>query len=412
MVTGGGGLRQGDPPRPAWYWNLAMQPPATGVKPPAPRLEFIEGMRAAAALMVLLNHAYGQAWYAARDQFPPAPFSILTFSLATGHLAVSVFISISGYCLMLPVARGDGVLKGGAWEFFRRRVRRILPPYYAALLFSLLLIATIIGKPTGTLWDVAIAIRPSDLASHVLLLQHFFGTGRINYAFWSIALEWQIYFLFPALVLAFRRWGTAATVSLALAAGYAMTLAGIGHERIARANLHYLGLFVLGMLAAWTTFSKDPSAARLRRLVPWRWLALALFVLSVSLLWAWGWRASISRWPALDLIVSAGTCMGLIDAGLDERSPIRRLFSGSLLVWIGRFSYSLYLIHAPLLQVLWIYLVLPLGLGEVGRFGVLLLGGSPLIVLAALAFFKAFEAPFLKPAQPRARLAEGAVRAE
>jgi peptidoglycan/LPS O-acetylase OafA/YrhL len=316
---------------------------------------------------------------------------------------VSVFISISGYCLMLPVARGDGTLRGGAVDFFRRRVRRILPPYYIALALSLGLIGTVIGKPTGTLWDVAIEIRPSDLASHVLLLQHFFGTGRINYAFWSISLEWQIYFLFPALVLGFRKPGPLATVALALAAGYTVTILGHGHPRLERAHLHYLGLFTLGMLAAWVSFWREERLERLREAVPWRALAFALAALSVGLLVGWGWRLSIDRWPLLDLLVGTGTCIGLVDAGLHEESPIRWAFNGRLLTWIGRFSYSLYLIHTPLLQLCWIYLVLPLGLGEVGRFAALLLFGCPLIILASWGFFLGCEAPFIKPAVAKAQ---------
>jgi peptidoglycan/LPS O-acetylase OafA/YrhL len=159
------------------------------------RLDHVDGMRAVAALVVFLNHAYFQTWCYFYDRFPPAPFAFLSHWLAIGHLAVSVFIVISGFCLYLPLTRSEGALRGGAIPFLRRRARRILPPYFAALALSLLLIATIIGDETGSPWDVSARVRGIDVASHVLLLQNVFGTGRINYAFWSIALEWQIYFL-------------------------------------------------------------------------------------------------------------------------------------------------------------------------------------------------------------------------
>ena len=108
-------------------------------------LAYIDGMRAVAALVVVLNHTYAQAWCAFYDQFPPPELAFLTYSLAVGHLAVSVFIVISGFCLFLPVTRNGGLLKGGTALFFQRRARRILPPYYAAVAISLLLIATVIG---------------------------------------------------------------------------------------------------------------------------------------------------------------------------------------------------------------------------------------------------------------------------
>ncbi|WP_410959855.1 acyltransferase family protein, partial [Salmonella sp. SAL4356] len=75
-----------------------------------------------------------------------------SYSLVTGHLAVSIFIVISGFCLALPVVAAGDRMRDGSLNFFKRRARRILPPYYGALAFSLLLIATVLGKKTGSLW--------------------------------------------------------------------------------------------------------------------------------------------------------------------------------------------------------------------------------------------------------------------
>jgi peptidoglycan/LPS O-acetylase OafA/YrhL len=362
------------------------------------RLDFIEGMRAAAALVVVVNHAYGQVWAPFYGQFPRAPFGFLTYSLAIGHLAVSVFISISGFCLMLPVVRNAGQLSTTPAQFFQRRARRILPPYYAALCLSLLLIYTVIGQPTHTIWDVPIAVRPTDIASHLLLLQDFFGTGKINYAFWSIALEWQIYFLFPLLVLLFRR-RPLLTVVGALCAGYATLL--IPEARVARANLHYLGLFALGMAAAWVAFSAQ--AERLRSRLPYTALGVLCAAAAVALLPAFGWEGAIRHWPLLDLLVGAATCCALVHACAHQRSPARVVFAARPLAFVGRFSYSLYLIHAPLLALFWIHLVRYLPLSDLVRFCVLLFGGGGLVVLASWLFYLAFEAPFVRPASARPR---------
>jgi peptidoglycan/LPS O-acetylase OafA/YrhL len=362
-------------------------------------LAYIDGMRAVAALAVVVNHAYGQAWCAFYGQFPSPELAFLTYSLAIGHLAVSVFIVISGYCLYLPLARADGVLRGGALAFLRRRARRILPPYYAALALSLLLIATLIGEQTGSLWDVSAIVRPTDVASHVLMLQNVFGTGRVNYAFWSIALEWQIYFLFPVLALAVRRWSAPGTLLLALVAGYALTLSGL--PRIAKANYHYLGLFVMGMLAARVAFGSSEDLVRLKRDVPWRVLAAATLGPATGLILLWGWRTAIDRWPLLDLIVGVGAACLLLSAAQSPQGLVSRLFSVRPLAWLGVFSYSLYLIHAPLLQVIWQYALRPLGLGNATLFVLLLVAGVPLIIAASHLFFRAFEAPFMSAPAPR-----------
>ncbi|HEX6799049.1 MAG TPA: acyltransferase family protein, partial [Ktedonobacterales bacterium] len=93
-------------------------------------LGYVDGARGIAAVYVALHHCWQIVW----SETPhPLPFlwSLLDW-LAYGSFAVSAFIAISGFSLMLPVARGDGRLPGGAWTFFKRRARRILPPYYFA----------------------------------------------------------------------------------------------------------------------------------------------------------------------------------------------------------------------------------------------------------------------------------------
>ncbi len=362
---------------------------------PAPRLhiDYIDGMRAVAALVVVLNHSYGQAWCAFYGQFPPPNLSFLTYSLAIGHLAVSVFIVISGFCLFIPVARAGGVVAGGPLLFFKRRARRILPPYYAAVALCLLLIATVLGGKTGSLWDVSADVRKLDVVSHLLMLQNLFGTGRINYVFWSIALEWQIYFLFPLLVLAFRRWSVAGTILASLAVGYALTLSGI--HRIDHANYHYLGLFTLGMAAARVAFSRDEALVRLKERGPWRALAAATLLPATGLILAWGWKTAIARWPLLDLIVGLGTVGLLLAAARSAEGLVSRVFSVRLLAWIGRFSYSLYLIHAPILQLLWLFVLKPAGLEGPALFAALLGLGLPLIIGLSYLFFLAFEKPFI-----------------
>jgi len=381
-----------------------MMMEATQVAPRARvHLDFIEGMRACAALMVIVNHTYAQTWLAVDNVFPPPALSFLTFSMVTGHLAVSVFICISGFCLMLPIVRGDGTLRGGAWQFFKRRARRILPPYYAALFLCLALIATVIGKPTGSLWDVCIAIRPIDIASHLLLLQHFFGTGRINYSFWSISLEWQIYFLFPLFVLAFRRIGALATTGAALAVGYAvMILLGPHSERIDRSNLHYVGLFTLGMTAAQAAFGTSGTVSSIRSKVPWTAVAVALIGVQAAMMLHWGWHTAMHSWLILDVFSAATAGAMLIAASQGTGGPFRRLFALRPLVWIGTASYSLYLIHAPVIQLFWQYVIMPLHLVGVPAFALLISVGGALMLLSAKLFYRWFEGPFTTPARAAA----------
>ena len=236
-------------------------------------------------------------------------------------------------------------------------------------------------------------MRATDIVSHVLLLQNIFGTGRINYVLWSIALEWQIYFLFPLLVVLFRRWGAAKSVLLAMLVGYALTLSSV--PRISHANLHYLGLFALGMLAARVAFDESERMVRLKQKGPWKAVAAGTLTPAVALILFWGWRTAIERWPLLDLIVGVGAAALLLAAAQSPEGSVSRAFSWSPLVRIGTFSYSLYLIHAPILQILWLYALKPLGLGSVAIYVALLIGGFPIVLGVSYVFFRLFEAPFM-----------------
>src|SRR5688572_23981724 len=137
----------------------AAEPASAPAAAARPHLAHIDGLRALAALVVFVNHAYAQVWNPGRGQFPDGVFSPFTYSLVAGHLCVTVFIVISGFCLALPVVATDGELRGGALAFFKRRARRILPPYYGAVALCLALIYTVIGDKTGTLWDFPTEVK-------------------------------------------------------------------------------------------------------------------------------------------------------------------------------------------------------------------------------------------------------------
>ena len=137
---------------------------------------------------------------------------------ALGAHGVDLFVVISGFCLALPVARYVD-LRLDVRTFFIRRATRILPPYYVALA----LCATLAMLPAT--WDrvVAFQARWSDVAVHAALIPTSVPgrISNINGSFWSIALEAQLYLVFPLLVLGWRRfgigWVLAATAALSVA---------------------------------------------------------------------------------------------------------------------------------------------------------------------------------------------------
>lgn len=368
------------------------------------RLGFVDGLRALAALYVVVGHISDTAWRMAPSD--SQLLSAITVPFNTfGHLAVSLFIVLSGYSLTLPVARADFRLPHGAWSFYVRRARRVLPPYYLAMALSLALIWLAIGRRTNTVWDVTIPVTWRGVTTHLLLLQNLSATDHatINYVFWSIAMECQIYLIFPLLVLVWRRYhplfAALMVCALSFASVGALALTWLGHLPSYGTNSiapQYVGLFGLGMFAASIHTRPTHLWQRLARWHVWDAVSGGAVALLVTLAVWWWPLKNLLAWLTLDFITGAMAVGLLLAAEYPGRlNPIHATLSWRPLVWIGGFSYSLYLIHAPLIQVLWQYGLRPLGLSDLASYLLLLFGGVPLIVLAAWAFWWLCERPFL-----------------
>ena len=82
-----------------------------------------------------------------------------------GHMAVSVFIVVSGFSLAIAPTRVAGTSRVGVAPFRRRRAWRILPAYWAALILSILVLGWRLRRGAGPL-EVGKAF-----AVHGLMLQ-------------------------------------------------------------------------------------------------------------------------------------------------------------------------------------------------------------------------------------------------
>ena len=362
-------------------------PVLPSVAAPRPRLDFIDGLRALAALYVVLSHIdleptnghFQQRWL----EFFPAWSS---------HYAVGVFIVLSGYCLMLPIARRNDRIESHR-EFFRRRSLRILPPYYIALAFSILFIVTLGSRQTGSIWDIALPLKLDTILTHLLLITdlplHIQG-GAINYPLWSIAVEFQIYLLMPLIVLSLRVAGNTRTLLWTMALGL---LHFVLHGRLDSMVPWYVGLFTMGAVAARWCMQRpakiDPRTA---------WAAWGLLTVLVLISLKKGSVFMRGHDYLFDSLVGAVTalllCTSYRDAGA-KVNPLTRLLSWKPLVEIGVFSYSLYLIHAPLLHLGNLLFTRFLHPSEAMML-VLLLLFLPVIIGLAKLFHRAFELPFMR----------------
>ena len=227
-------------------------------------LPFLDGMRALAAMYVVGHHLWQFA--ISSGDVPPRWFEAFSI-FKYGTFAVAVFLVISGYCLMLPIARrGTTRLPGGFGPFAVRRAKRLLPAYFLVLFSSIVLIGLTpsLRSASGSPWDITLP-NPSygAIGSHVLLVHNWVEEWRwsIDPPMWSIALELQIYVVFAvALLPLVRSIGPRRTAAVAFALSLALVAAGFGF-----AHPWMLGLFAVGVVAVELTVTgRRPSSARRR----------------------------------------------------------------------------------------------------------------------------------------------------
>jgi peptidoglycan/LPS O-acetylase OafA/YrhL len=349
------------------------------------RVEFVDSIRAIAALFVVVHHV-DLAVYGYPNNTGPSVLAPLLY----GHFAVAVFIVVSGFSLGLaPARRGWRLGRGGYWTFMRRRAWRILPPYWAALALSVALVILLnmrIHDPLS--WK--------GVATHFFLVQDAIEGKTPNGAFWSIAVEWQLYWLFPLLLLVRRRLGPVVIASAVLAIVVAIGIAydhggGVPVQKLMHLSPQLGALFVFGIVAA--AVISRPAATG------WRWWGHVSVIVGVAVVIACGYLGSVrseANYYWLDLLVGVAVASALACLAGNASLRIRRTLEWRPLIAMGQYSYSLYLIHAPLVLVSWFILVKPLGLATGAAFALMVSVVVPLIVAASYAFHRAVELPFME----------------
>jgi peptidoglycan/LPS O-acetylase OafA/YrhL len=363
------------------------------------RLAHIDGLRGVAVAGVVLFHAAMWAGLQRRG---------ISFRLfALGRPGVDLFLVISGFCLTWPLVKNGGVRRLMIADYLRWRLRRIVPPFVAALalvtLASLLAFAlqsaSTAGRyPRQSLFPSTWGAFGRDLVAHLTLVHGLAELPAQSFdpAFWSISLEAQFYVLFVPLALLARRSlalaiGVPVVVTLAYRLGldpaYLRTAVGAG------CSPGRWSEFAAGMAAAWFLArrrgeSSGPVLPCLAGLALAGALALefALTGRNVYLPLAWTVAGGL-------VVAAAGVSPGLRD--LLESPPLR---------YLGRISYSLYLVHGSALMM--VALWLGDGNGALRPAAALILGPAASLGLAVV-FYHLVERHFL-PASALKRVPSGA----
>lgn len=322
-------------------------------EPRDPRLGGIEGMRALAAVAVLVYHVF---LYGAPGE-APAPLGPLTKPADSLQAGVTLFFVLSGFLLYRPyvasVARGLELPR--LRPYLLNRALRILPAYWAILL------------ATAVLFERDLLRQPAQLAANWFLLQTYvpsYVNGAGIVPAWSLTVEIVFYLLVPALgalvALGARR--RLRPVAAALVPVWLMVAIGFA----TKAAMHGVGAPAHLVLSAtfpahadWFAVGMGLAVARVafedgRLALPRRWplaapvAALALAAASLHLYYAGTLDAVEVQTPIAVALGLAASVVFLARPG----SRVVRALEWRPLAVAGLGSYSLFLWHDPLLRAM------------------------------------------------------------
>jgi exopolysaccharide production protein ExoZ len=289
-----------------------------------PRYRLLDHFRGLAALSVTLFHAYSP-WLGANPNLLPGPVSTL---VRHGWLGVELFFVISGYCITSLLVRAQ-LQQRSPGNFIADRACRLLPPYWAALL--LMLVLQTAALPFN---HASLAGGVASWTTALVLLEPLAGQPRVMLVSWSLAYEFAFYLIAAGCWFVSRE-----TRRPWIAFAIGGFLAAIQLVR---------GLEHLGPLTYWPHFALGGVAWLLIHRLP-RWPGTVLALIAGGTCWL-GARL-FAPGQQLPWLTSATFSVLLVllaplDSAVARWLPLRPLSS------LGTISYSLYLVHVPVVSPL------------------------------------------------------------
>ena len=319
-------------------------------------IDVLDGVRALAVFGVLWFHFWQQNWIMPYFNLPflarlglPESVSLLVLP-RTGFVFVDWLLFLSAFCLFLPYARA-ALSKEALPDtrlFYKKRVARIVPSYYAAVL----LIFFLVSVPSHAYRTVSDAV--GDLVPTLTFTQTFFTdtllASKINGVLWTAAIEMQFYLFFPFLARAFTRKPVWTYLSMVAISALYLRGFALAHPDNIRLTVNQLpaffAVFANGMAVAflfvlagkWLKRSPQLSALALVGLVAG---AVAL----ITMLHSVPEPKQVQLWQAENrFLLSLVFALITVSAALTF-SGIRWLFSNKLMRFLSLISYNVYLWH-------------------------------------------------------------------
>lgn len=296
--------------------------------PPAPRLPGVDALKGMACVLIVWHHL---AFYGPMsDVVHTAAPGLINWLYSDGRMAVQVFLVVGGFLAAGSLApRGVAVFQRPG-RLILRRYRRLVLPLLAALFIAIVVAAGV--RPWLQHPSVPDAPTLWQLLTHLFLLQDILGQEALSAGIWYVAIDFQLFAISVALFSLARdsrqQWlGLPAGVWLVFGLAAASLLYFNRRTGLDMTGLYFFGAYALGMLAWWASRSVTP----------------AYWLLAIALLGG----LALSLDFRGRLVVALAVALGLV--GLQRGLWSARWLQQPRLLQLGQISYSVFLIHFPVL---------------------------------------------------------------
>jgi len=362
----------------------------------------LTGLRGIAALGVFAFHYNAFNPGIRLDLSVPVIGWFLQFPLGFGFSGVDLFFVLSGFLLTLPFARA--ALQQQRYQpltrYYKRRILRVFPAYYAQLFIIL---------AVGAWFVTWVEVDGKSLLAHLFM---FFYIGSkpvypVVGVWWTLPVELSFYLVLPLIALFLRpgRWVLLLFLCIPLSMVFRYWGASLLGEIPAQQIVLYASMlpgslpeFLLGASAALVVQYCDLKS--IKKPPPWALDLMFIAGATLAVMWLWNvlftYRSSYwgGHWSMIIAPTVFGIPLSLMVLGLYWGSRLGRvLLANPVVYYLGLISYSLYLWHFVVLQQLEVVL------GEfsvtLSRFPKFLLSFSLVVLVSSVSYFL-FERPFFK----------------
>lgn len=295
----------------------------------------IDGLRAIAVLSVVINH-------------------IDSALLPGGFIGVDIFFVISGFLITSQIVKEIMAGRFSIAEFYKRRINRILPALLVVIIISLI-VGIFILSPTDIITLTSSSFYSVIGASNIFFW-HVYGnyfTGNREEAIllhtWSLGVEEQFYVIWPLFLIVLLKISKKfLLLFLSIVVAIFLYISEFGANNFASASYYFLPTrffeLALGGLLACSLRVYSPKGGLVNHvmiIVGFALILVPLFLLNKNVVF-----------PGINALYP---CLGtsiLIWCGASQESYSKKILSNKILVFIGLLSYSLYLIHWPIISYL------------------------------------------------------------